>query len=326
MNRHNRSIASLAVIVLAGLSLAVPQWAPAQSVSPQYSIIDVPFSSPIFGYSTSATGINDRGQIVGSYVSDVHYGFAYTLSGFVYDHGVYTSFDVPGTPSFGVNQTYANGINNLGQIIGSYYDSDPEWGDVLRGFLYDHGVITTLSPPDVNGLETQARGINDRGQIVGFYFDLNFTIRGFMYDHGVYTHIDFPGAVDTRAFGINNRGEIVGFYYDSNWHAHVFLYDHGAYTVLEDPAAAYSDPSINPLGINDRGQIVGSDFDDHFVAHGFLYDHGVYTRFDAPNAGVSLNNYSGTFATGINARGEIVGYAFGKKGPPAFVLSRSGSI
>ena len=65
-----------------------------------FSSIDVPGA-----FATAAHGINDRGQIVGEYV---------TITGganhdFVLDDGTFTTFDVPGTPT---------GINNRGEIVG----------------------------------------------------------------------------------------------------------------------------------------------------------------------------------------------------------------
>ena len=58
--------------------------------------------------------------------------------------------------------TIAAGINDKGQIVGSYNNSTG-----AHGFLYDHGVYTTLDDP--LGTLTGAVGISDEGQIVGAY-------------------------------------------------------------------------------------------------------------------------------------------------------------
>jgi probable HAF family extracellular repeat protein len=59
------------------------------------------------GYN-QITGINDRGQIVGStYVGNIPHGF-------VFQNGVYTALNDP----LAVNGTAATGINNRGQIVG----------------------------------------------------------------------------------------------------------------------------------------------------------------------------------------------------------------
>jgi uncharacterized membrane protein len=60
-------------------------------------------------------GINNRGQIVGTTVSDPA---GTTGHGFLLANGVkgpFTSIDFPGAPT-----TLAFGINNLGQIVGVY--------------------------------------------------------------------------------------------------------------------------------------------------------------------------------------------------------------
>ncbi|HET7019153.1 MAG TPA: hypothetical protein VFI58_00380 [Xanthobacteraceae bacterium] len=54
-------------------------------------------------------GINDNGQIVGTYFDATNHGFL--LSG-----GTYTTLDDP----LGVGSTSAQGINASGQIVGTY--------------------------------------------------------------------------------------------------------------------------------------------------------------------------------------------------------------
>ena len=151
---------------------------------PTYSFttIDVPGSS--LPSHTYATGINALGQIVG--YSDV-------AGAFLYDQGSYATLTVPGATN-----TKAYGINDSGQIVGSYDG---------HGFLLDHGSYTTLDVP--GSVETCAYGINSSGQIVG-----NSSLGAFQLDQGSYTMIDVPGSTSTQAFGINDSGQIVGSYND----------------------------------------------------------------------------------------------------------------
>jgi probable HAF family extracellular repeat protein len=60
--------------------------------------------------STRAFGINDHGQIVGSYISADH-----KLHGFLYSNGTYTTLDYPSA-----TVTTAIGINAAGLIVGPY--------------------------------------------------------------------------------------------------------------------------------------------------------------------------------------------------------------
>src|SRR6202451_4866652 len=80
---------------------------------------------------TEAHGINSFGQIVGSWQDA-----SGNTHGFLYNAGIYTSFDFPGS-----SQTTPYGINNAGDIVG---DRDENVGFLLKG-----GVFSTL--PSANG-------------------------------------------------------------------------------------------------------------------------------------------------------------------------------
>jgi probable HAF family extracellular repeat protein len=72
--------------------------------------------------------------------------------------GVTTNIEVPGALN-----TRAHSINNLGQVVGYYDDSDL----VAHGFLFKDGVYTTIDFPDA--ADTALLDINDRGEIAGTY-------------------------------------------------------------------------------------------------------------------------------------------------------------
>ena len=80
-----------------------------------FSSIDVPGA-----FATAAHGINDRGQIVGEYVTIT----GGPNHGFVLDHGTFTTIDAPGS-----TLTRASGINNRGEIVG---DTDAGQGFALH--------------------------------------------------------------------------------------------------------------------------------------------------------------------------------------------------
>lgn len=63
--------------------------------------------------------------------------------------------------------SFATGINNLGQVVGSTIDSGNNWS---HGFIWQNGVMTdlnTLIPEDSNLVIISASNINERGQISG---------------------------------------------------------------------------------------------------------------------------------------------------------------
>ncbi|HZQ55141.1 MAG TPA: PEP-CTERM sorting domain-containing protein [Bryobacteraceae bacterium] len=74
------------------------------------------------------------------------YGFLYRSD------GTFTTINVPGSLS-----TAAFGINNYGDIVGSFTDNSGQ-----HGFLDRDGVFTTLNAP----LPLSASAINDSGQII----------------------------------------------------------------------------------------------------------------------------------------------------------------
>ena len=148
---------------------------------------------------TGPLKVNDRRQVVGIYV-DADGG----LHGFRWDHGEFTTIDVPGATA-----TFVAGIDNRGRIVGAYMNAD----GTVHGFLRDRrGAITTLDAP-FGDAGTTAGSINERGQVVGLVANSAGGSRGFQWERGVFTPIDgTPDATYTRALDINNRGQIVGDY------------------------------------------------------------------------------------------------------------------
>lgn len=170
--------------------------------------------------STVVIGINDIwdaalinasgnvGQVVGYYyLPNSYFSHGFLIEGLV----VYSSIDYPGALS-----TIATGINNSGQIVGSWADSNGN----SHGFLLDSNTCTAYCSFDYpGGTQTSPNGINDAGQIVGNYEDANQVGHGFMYyrgNGGKFYSIDYPGTVDdTIAYGINGDGTIAGSYFNS---------------------------------------------------------------------------------------------------------------
>lgn len=121
------------------------------------------FSDPLAHNETQAIAINDLGQIVGE--SD--FG-----GSFLYSGGAFTRIVDPLAGSNG--WTNVTGINDSGEIVGTYYD-----GVHQHGFLYQGGNYTTINGP--SGTDTQINGINNLSQIVGTSFDANTgVLQGFV--------------------------------------------------------------------------------------------------------------------------------------------------
>lgn len=250
-----------------------------------FTQIDVPGAT-----DTTASGINERGQIVGVYRDAGGVDCPTTgvgCHGFLLDEGTFTTVDVPGAVG-----TQAGGIDRRSEIVGFFIDGT----GALHGFLLEQGAFTQIDVPGATG--TLATEINDRGQVVGTFLDAGGAQHGFLLDKGVFIPIDFPGAAGTAAFGINNRGQIAGLFGDIAGAEHGFLLDDGMFTQIDVPGGTDTNPNV----INDRGQIVGH-VGPVGAFRGFLLDKdtGVFNPIDFPGATQSA-------AIGINNRGQIVGY------------------
>jgi hypothetical protein len=242
-------------------------------------------------FFTEATGINNRGQVVG-YVEMPLSDF-----GFLYDPdtNTFTTISVPGSA-----RTNLTGINDRGDIVGQ--STDP-----FSGFLYRDGAFTRIRYPNV-------RGINNKGDIIGGFvafddFGNATGLHGFIFDGKKYQTLDYPGSTGTWLTGINDNGQVVG-QYTVGESIYSFLWDHDTYIPLAIPGK-----NGRVSGINNRGEIIGT-YDGYCASQdvigglSFVYDHGSYTCFVVPDA-ISTQpggRFAATVATGINDRGEIVGY------------------
>jgi probable HAF family extracellular repeat protein len=281
----------------------------AMSVVISFSCVDNAFGVVTYSFATFGTaqttpeGINNSGQIVGLSIAPIQ--------AFLYSDGGFTTFSYPGGA-----QTDAHEINNGGQIVGEYVS-----GGVFHGFVKTGDNFTAIDYPGAAGV-TQAYGINDTGQIVGDFWD-GTEYHGFLYSDGTFTEITHPSAFcppgfsfspcGTFATGINDKHQIVGYFGDGVI-THGFLYSGGDFKLIDDPGAScpagFSPCGTFPSGINNKSQIVGIlrvgiPLPGNLIAledHGFLYADGSFTTINDPN------NPKGTFANGINDKGQIVGH------------------
>jgi uncharacterized membrane protein len=288
---------------------------PVQARGHQFTTFDAPHGGTGAGQGTTASGINQQGDIVGSYVDSK--GISH---GFLLRQGQFTKVDYPKAQS-----TVVAGINERGDLVGYYIDGK----GVPHGFLRHQGRYATVHVPQAGTTgATFANGINAHGDIVGQYFDSKHVSHGFLLHQGQSTTVWHAEAgigsawMGTYPNGINQQGDIVGSYVDSTGARHGFLLRQGRYTTLDAPEAASPSGTggagTAAFSINRQGDIVGIYFDRNLLLHGFLLHQGTYSVLDYPKAarvrGPGEEPHSGTIACGINIRGAIVGTYSDSKG------------
>jgi probable HAF family extracellular repeat protein len=215
------------------------------------------------GDNGQASGINNRGQIVG-----------FAENGIVDstcppgrtnnraqlpvlwergDQGIYKALALPtGSDPDGD----AFWINDRGEAVG---DTGTCGGATTHAVSWENG---TLSPPLPDfGTGSTAWGINNRGQMVGTVGSADGTTQyGALWQNGVLTNLGLlPGDFGGEASGINDRGQVVGSNWDSNFNwSHAFIWHDNVMTDLNTLFPASSNLfAVMANKINERGQISG---------------------------------------------------------------------
>ncbi|MCA9945973.1 MAG: hypothetical protein KC449_20965 [Anaerolineales bacterium] len=142
------------------------------------------------GFTSSASDINNRGQIVGYSFDSQNVSHAVLWEdGTVIDLG-----------SLGGSISVAYAINNRGQVVGCSQTA----AGLDHAFLWENGVMTDLSNNEED--RSCAYDINNRGQIVGVINDFAVT-----WEKGHLVWLASPADADwTRPDALNDRGIIVG--------------------------------------------------------------------------------------------------------------------
>jgi probable HAF family extracellular repeat protein len=219
-------------------------------------------------------------------------------------------------PQPGCQTTFAQGINNLGQIVG--YSS---CAGSPQGFLLHNGTFSPVNVPNTS--YSVPVGINDQGVVSGLFIS-EILYQGFRFDGSHFTTFDAPVlnpsfSPSTSAQGINNEGTIVGRSAECDMGGLIWCYNPQGF--IRSAAGQFSfftlgaTTDINPFGINNFGQIVG--FYDSGSPRGFLWDPGgSYIDLVYPGA-------DQTYAYGINDLGQVVGSYSASSASHGFIYQAS---
>jgi probable HAF family extracellular repeat protein len=130
------------------LSLLLLASGPAQAIT--YAVTDL---GTLGGTRSSANGINNSGQVVGtSYVEGTNYYHA-----FLYSDGTMTDLGTFG----GQDPSSASAINNIGQIVGWFTGSDG------KQHSFRTAPYSSINPNTDEIAGGSANAINSKGQVVG---------------------------------------------------------------------------------------------------------------------------------------------------------------
>lgn len=212
-------------------------------------------TGPAGAISSNALGISDGGRVVGSYSSSSSIDIDGNVilgpsSGYIYQGGSYTTFNVAGAVD-----TLLRGISPDGRYISGYYSTATQAG---VGFVYDTvlGTLATLSKP--NSLLTIAQGINSHGIVVGsdILTGPPTTRPGFLYDIATGTRTDqsLAGVLRTAFRSIADDDILAGWFIDALGATHGFVGTVSSYEQIDFVGA----DSTFVQGSNNDRFLVGS--------------------------------------------------------------------
>ena len=326
---YSTSLRTLCGVTLAAFTLAVP----AAAQSPYgYSIIDlgpgiahgINASGQVAGQSSKQGAFSfhavrwtgniptDLGTLAGGSASE---GLAINASGQVAGDSRRSPYDITHATlwtrttatdlgTLGGTTSYAEGINNKGQVAG-YAETAH---DDFHAFRYSGGTMTDLGA----GI---AYGINASGQVAG-----NARVNGSADNHAVRwtgttpTDLGTLGGNDSYARAINDSAQVTGISYLADYSQHAFRSSDAGMTDLGTLGGVVSEG----YGINNAGVVVGDSMAADFQIYAFVAfgDSMINLNTLLPaNSGWYLEH-----AYGINDNGQIVGRGYGPNGEHAFLL------
>ncbi len=267
----------------------------------------LPAAQPASEYRSEATAINDLGEVVGSSENGEPgpYGMA-AWRAFFRDATTGAMVDL-GTTNIGNGNSFAAGINNRSQVIGTVLNSDGP-----KAFLWTAtGGVVDLTAASGERL-WYAQAINDAGLVVGQssagHAALFKPQTGEFKDLGTFAgENDQNNPYRSDAWGINNLGQVVGYSElgekdndKGEFPRHAFLWT--AEEGMRDlgTLAGLPEASSEASGINDAGQIVGWSRTSNEETHAFIYANGQMSDLGL------LNHYYAE-AHAINQSGQVVG-------------------
>lgn len=183
-----------------------------------------------------------------------------------------------GPCSFGIPQTYATGLNDMGQVVGS----NDDYETYEDGFLWTAktGIQTVIGPDD---WQARVSAINNRGQLVGergpYIASVDAYPHAAVWRNDIENDLGALGGADpsaptsslycSEATSVNDRGQIVGwstttlgtYPWDSCTMSPIHAVSWTSDSSLQDLGTLAGDTSSMAYAVNLFGQIIGSSGD-----------------------------------------------------------------
>lgn len=256
------------------------------------------------GKGSLAFGINNLGIVVGAAPTS---GCVFGPCAVMWRGGTMTDLGMGG------HESYATGVNDIGQIVGWNFGRHPTNVAFWNSFLWENGSLTLLQ--DI--LFSETSGINNKGQVIGQGGN-NTSI----WENGAWRSIgtlsgEFCCSVPR---GINDLTQVVGNSPAGNNTRHAFFYDEGAKKIRD--LGTLGGANSFALAVNNLGQAVGYSqitTGNTNATHAFLYSNG--EMIDLNNRIINNSGWELIEATGINDSGQIA--VTGRRGDQhhAFLLT-----
>lgn len=268
-----------------------------------WSAVDIGFLGNPDAYGYAATGLNNVGQVIGTYVTgtgDTH-GFITGPNGAaIRDLGTLAGF----------SDSYALGVNGSGQVVG--YASTPDSSQPAHGFITGpDGVGIADLGVTQGGVFSQAFGVNNAGQVAGASGDLDtWVVKAFTSDANgaALRDLSTPDGAGTISVGgaINSAGQVAGFYSTEGAGLRRAFATQANGVGLRDLGTLVGDDTSEAHDINDAGVVVGLSA----LSTAGTPGHAFITGAD----GLGLRDLgtlggAGSFAHGLNNAGQVVGDA-----------------
>jgi probable HAF family extracellular repeat protein len=254
---------------------------------PAFEVVDL---GTLGGRSSRATGVNDRGMVVGEAETAKGrlHAFAWTEGGGMRDLG-----------DLGGGVSVANGVNEGGLVVGEAEDSN----GVMRAFAWSEAA--GISAIDAHGsVQSYAHAVNRDGIIVGAA-EFPEGRRAVIWSNGVGMAVGGLGEGDSEACDVNDGDVVagrrqVGSGDDAGSRGFVY-YSRSTDAALASVEAARPDGRTAALAVNNLGQVTGYGEDADGRRRVILYE---------PVRGMRVLDTGGNAYSegrGINDGGAIVG-------------------